>query len=246
MNGKCLEVSAGNFNNGTRIQIWDCHGGSNQKWVFIGNSLRPMYNQNFCLEQNAGVTEGTRINLWGCYGNNNQVWVAGRNDFGYTSYSVEIHASTIQNIITQDVGHAFVAFRGDGLLVNTFSSWGFASNDDYNSDNTSRLNNIADGDNVWVDSGTDWFYGNNPTVNGFKSFNLFISKQVADVYRFNSGYRWPHGNTTMEYQLFPFGIHEVSCAKYSSRLWNYIMQSAGYLNRVPNETFFPSDIYNAI
>ena len=28
----CLDVSGNNSSNGTRLQLWDCSGGANQKW----------------------------------------------------------------------------------------------------------------------------------------------------------------------------------------------------------------------
>ncbi|MFC5724561.1 RICIN domain-containing protein [Streptomyces gamaensis] len=29
---RCVDSPNGNLNNGTRVQLWDCHGGLNQKW----------------------------------------------------------------------------------------------------------------------------------------------------------------------------------------------------------------------
>ena len=31
--GRCLDVTGANSANGTRVQIWDCHGGANQRWA---------------------------------------------------------------------------------------------------------------------------------------------------------------------------------------------------------------------
>merc|ERR1712232_890710 len=36
LNGKCLDVSRGNTNRGTRLLWWKCHKGKNQKWIIPG------------------------------------------------------------------------------------------------------------------------------------------------------------------------------------------------------------------
>ncbi len=249
MNGKCLEVSAGNFNNGTRIQIWDCHGGSNQKWVFVSNSLRPMYNQNFCLEQNAGITEGTRINLWSCNGNNNQVWVAGNNDF-QNYFSVNIHASNV-NIIstTPNIGHVFLAYKTNSQLVNTQSSWPGSDTDC--STNNGNINNICDNDAAYVDKIEDWNYSryNDP---GFRIKTVYISKQISDVYRYNSGYRWqPQNNgcsilNNYNYTGLSFNSCNGNCASFSTRVWNNIMGDSNYSSSYIPMTYLPTDVWLSI
>ncbi|WP_159392255.1 RICIN domain-containing protein, partial [Streptomyces stelliscabiei] len=31
--GKCLDVSGANSSDGTLVNLWTCHGGTNQKWT---------------------------------------------------------------------------------------------------------------------------------------------------------------------------------------------------------------------
>jgi poly(hydroxyalkanoate) depolymerase family esterase len=75
--GKCLDVPGQTTTNGTRLQIWDCHGGTNQQWtataageltVYSGSSAR-------CLDaEGAGTTAGTAVIIWTCHGGTNQKW----------------------------------------------------------------------------------------------------------------------------------------------------------------------------
>ncbi|MEU4770373.1 PHB depolymerase family esterase [Actinosynnema sp. NPDC023794] len=75
--GKCLDVPGQTTTNGTRLHIWDCHGGTNQRWtsttageltVYTGTSLR-------CLDaEGAGSTAGTAVIIWSCHGGVNQKW----------------------------------------------------------------------------------------------------------------------------------------------------------------------------
>ncbi|MEV8438003.1 PHB depolymerase family esterase [Actinosynnema sp. NPDC051121] len=75
--GKCLDVPGQTTTAGTRLQIWDCHGGVNQQWtnttageltVYSGTTLR-------CLDAEAGgTTAGTAVIIWSCHGGANQKW----------------------------------------------------------------------------------------------------------------------------------------------------------------------------
>ncbi|HEX6355347.1 endo-1,4-beta-xylanase [Actinophytocola sp.] len=75
---KCLDVPGQSTANGTRLQIWDCHGGINQQWirqtstqelaVYSGDSRR-------CLDASgAGTSNGTTVIIWTCHGGGNQKW----------------------------------------------------------------------------------------------------------------------------------------------------------------------------
>ncbi|WP_354536923.1 ricin-type beta-trefoil lectin domain protein [Kitasatospora sp. NBC_00240] len=33
VNGKCLDVYRGGVSDGSKIVLWDCHGGSNREWT---------------------------------------------------------------------------------------------------------------------------------------------------------------------------------------------------------------------
>jgi poly(hydroxyalkanoate) depolymerase family esterase len=75
--GKCLDVPGQSTTPGTRVQIWDCHGGANQIWtrttagelsVYSGASRR-------CVDaEGGGTTAGTAVIVWSCHGGTNQKW----------------------------------------------------------------------------------------------------------------------------------------------------------------------------
>jgi poly(hydroxyalkanoate) depolymerase family esterase len=78
--GRCLDVPGQSTTQGTRLQVWDCHGGTNQTWtataageltVYSGGTLR-------CLDAEGGSTApGTAAIIWACHGGANQKWRAG-------------------------------------------------------------------------------------------------------------------------------------------------------------------------
>ncbi|WP_141726612.1 ricin-type beta-trefoil lectin domain protein, partial [Actinacidiphila rubida] len=72
---RCLDA----FNNqtapGTKIEIWDCNGGTNQQvTATAANELR-LYGGTQCLDATGGGTAtGTAVELWTCNGGANQQW----------------------------------------------------------------------------------------------------------------------------------------------------------------------------
>jgi poly(hydroxyalkanoate) depolymerase family esterase len=75
--GRCLDVPGRTTTQGTRLQLWDCNGGTNQAWtataaaeltVYTGDTLR-------CLDAEGGATSpGTPVIIWACHGGANQKW----------------------------------------------------------------------------------------------------------------------------------------------------------------------------
>ncbi|WP_414637184.1 arabinofuranosidase catalytic domain-containing protein [Actinophytocola sp.] len=80
--GRCLDVPGSTTAQGTQVQIWDCHGGTNQTWtrttsgaltVYSGGNLR-------CLDASGqGRTNGTPAIIWACNGQVNQQWTVNAN-----------------------------------------------------------------------------------------------------------------------------------------------------------------------
>jgi hypothetical protein len=70
--GRCLDI--GGTTNGTQAQLWDCHGGSNQRFTHTsGKQLQ--VNGNKCLDaSNQGTSNGTTVVIWDCHGGANQQW----------------------------------------------------------------------------------------------------------------------------------------------------------------------------
>ncbi|MER7729129.1 lectin [Streptomyces sp. NPDC096323] len=73
VNGKCLDVAGANSADGTGIQLWGCHGGTNQQWTLAHDgTIRSL---GKCLDVDGdGTADGTKIHLWTCHGGTNQQW----------------------------------------------------------------------------------------------------------------------------------------------------------------------------
>jgi hypothetical protein len=72
--GRCVDVPGSSTSNGTQVQLWDCHGGSNQRWTYTSSKQLMVYG-NKCLDANAqGTSNGTAVIIWDCNGQTNQQW----------------------------------------------------------------------------------------------------------------------------------------------------------------------------
>ncbi|WP_203753341.1 ricin-type beta-trefoil lectin domain protein [Catellatospora bangladeshensis] len=72
--GRCIDVPSSSTNNGTQLQIWDCHGGTNQRWTYTSSRQLTVYG-NKCLDANGnGTANGTAVIIWDCNGQANQQW----------------------------------------------------------------------------------------------------------------------------------------------------------------------------
>ncbi|MFJ2758393.1 ricin-type beta-trefoil lectin domain protein [Nocardioides sp. NPDC087217] len=72
--GRCLEVTGVNTANGTDAQLWDCWGGSNQRWTYTAGKELKVYG-NKCLDAaGQGAGNGTKVVIWDCNGQANQQW----------------------------------------------------------------------------------------------------------------------------------------------------------------------------
>jgi Ricin-type beta-trefoil lectin domain/Ricin-type beta-trefoil lectin domain-like len=63
--------------NGTKVQLWDCWGGENQRWVInYDNSIVNAQFATKCLDADYsdGGGNGTKVQLWDCNGGPNQKW----------------------------------------------------------------------------------------------------------------------------------------------------------------------------
>lgn len=72
--GRCLDTAG--TGNGVPIQLWDCGGGTRQRWARSGETLvNPATGR--CLDvRNASTANGAAVQLWTCNGGGNQRWVA--------------------------------------------------------------------------------------------------------------------------------------------------------------------------
>ncbi|WP_156925970.1 lectin [Glycomyces arizonensis] len=77
---KCLDVPGQSTENGTQLQIWDCHGGSNQSWTYTDAGELTVYSggSQKCLDaEGGGSSAGTPVIIWSCHGGANQQWSLG-------------------------------------------------------------------------------------------------------------------------------------------------------------------------
>jgi len=80
-NSKCLDVTDGVNNDGTKLQIWSCADSSNanQQWFYTTDDRLSWTNHGKCVDLTDGqMTAGNHIQVWSCSnGNPNQVWNTG-------------------------------------------------------------------------------------------------------------------------------------------------------------------------
>ena len=78
--GRAVEVSNWGTANGTKVQLWDYAGGTNQKYTFTATSggnyrITPTHATGSCLDVNgASTADGALVQLWTYGGGNNQQW----------------------------------------------------------------------------------------------------------------------------------------------------------------------------
>ncbi len=71
---KCIDVPNWNFNDGQRLIVWNCTGGTNQAWTFTDGTLRTENNK--CMDVAWGSTaNGAAIQIATCSGNPAQQFV---------------------------------------------------------------------------------------------------------------------------------------------------------------------------
>ncbi|MFD9882636.1 RICIN domain-containing protein [Streptomyces alboflavus] len=74
MNNRCLEIRGANTGIGALVNMWDCHGGSNERWYWYESTIRSDLNHK-CLDIAAGNGEnGAAVNMWDCNGGAAQRW----------------------------------------------------------------------------------------------------------------------------------------------------------------------------
>ncbi|MEU5217153.1 non-reducing end alpha-L-arabinofuranosidase family hydrolase [Streptomyces sp. NPDC020807] len=72
--GRCLDVPGADRTEGTSLQVWDCHGGANQRWTLTDDNRLTVYGDK-CLDvPGHATTAGTRPVIWSCNGGTNQQW----------------------------------------------------------------------------------------------------------------------------------------------------------------------------
>jgi endo-1,4-beta-xylanase len=71
---RCADVPNSSTTNGTQVQLWDCHGNSNQRWTYTSSRQLTVLGSK-CLDANGGgSSNGTTVIIWDCNGQANQQW----------------------------------------------------------------------------------------------------------------------------------------------------------------------------
>ncbi|WP_405887574.1 ricin-type beta-trefoil lectin domain protein [Streptomyces sp. NBC_01136] len=72
--GRCIDINNSTTTNGTQAQLWDCNGGTNQRWTYTDSKQLMVYG-NKCLDASGmGTSNGTAAVIWDCNGQTNQQW----------------------------------------------------------------------------------------------------------------------------------------------------------------------------
>ncbi|HEY0752948.1 MAG TPA: ricin-type beta-trefoil lectin domain protein, partial [Ktedonobacteraceae bacterium] len=72
---KCLDVPGNATAAGTKVEIYDCNGGTNQQWTLNSNGTVVGRGSGLCLDVvGAGTANGTAVDIWTCNGGSNQQW----------------------------------------------------------------------------------------------------------------------------------------------------------------------------
>ncbi|MFC7883057.1 endo-1,4-beta-xylanase [Streptomyces sp. NPDC057376] len=70
--GRCLDVPDAVTTDGTQLQLWDCHSGTNQQWTYTDAGELRVYGDK-CLDA-AGAGNGAKVQIYSCWGGDNQKW----------------------------------------------------------------------------------------------------------------------------------------------------------------------------
>ncbi|MEV0006032.1 endo-1,4-beta-xylanase [Micromonospora sp. NPDC050980] len=71
--GRCIDVPNSSQTNGTRVQLYDCHGQANQQWTYTASRQLTVYGGSRCLDA-GGSGNGAGIQIYSCNGQSNQQW----------------------------------------------------------------------------------------------------------------------------------------------------------------------------
>ncbi|GAA2688185.1 endo-1,4-beta-xylanase [Actinoplanes palleronii] len=70
--GRCVDVPSSSQTDGTRVQLYDCNGQTNQRWTLTSSKQLTVYGSK-CLDA-AGSGNGAAVQIYSCNGQANQQW----------------------------------------------------------------------------------------------------------------------------------------------------------------------------
>ena len=72
--GRCVDITGFNTNDGTRLQLYNCTGGWNQRWSYTNNTFVNPQSGKCVNVAGGGTANGTAVNLSTCNGSGAQRW----------------------------------------------------------------------------------------------------------------------------------------------------------------------------
>lgn len=72
--GRCLEPAGASTANGTKAQLWDCGGGTHQRWTTSNTRELRVFGSKCLDAEGQGTAAGTAVQIWDCNGQSNQQW----------------------------------------------------------------------------------------------------------------------------------------------------------------------------
>nr|WP_246497449.1 lectin [Sphaerisporangium rubeum] len=71
---RCVDITGGAATNGAQAQLWDCNGGTSQRFTYTSGKQLQVFG-NKCLDaNNQGTSNGTQVIIWDCNNQTNQQW----------------------------------------------------------------------------------------------------------------------------------------------------------------------------
>ncbi|PWK78654.1 ricin-type beta-trefoil lectin protein [Lentzea atacamensis] len=77
--GRCLDISGASTANGAQAQLWDCHGGANQRFTYTSGKQLQVYGNKCLAAGNGGTGNGTAVVIWDCNSQAGQQWTVNAN-----------------------------------------------------------------------------------------------------------------------------------------------------------------------
>jgi hypothetical protein len=115
--GKCMDVNGSGSGNGTRIQLYDCTGGNNQRFVYTAEGqLRPRHANTMCTDISGG-SAGNLVNmhLWDCDGGASEKWAVGTDGRFRSVHNNQQYCMSVQSSGTAN-GTRFVTYACGNTL----------------------------------------------------------------------------------------------------------------------------------
>ena len=75
INSKCLDIYRYRTANKTPVELWTCHGSSNQQWRAVNGTLVNPRSHKCLDDPRFNTTNGTKLEIYTCNGGRNQQWV---------------------------------------------------------------------------------------------------------------------------------------------------------------------------